>query len=169
MYAENVQEDEVDKLIAAIPDPLTPDERVTIEVYKRLSILSRLFHDATNAVLAPLALTYAEFEVLAALRRAGEPYRHRPNELSRDLVITSGGMSNVLHRLESAGLVRRVAVPDDRRGKQVELTDEGLRMAREAVQRASEAHGAVLAPVPSEMASSAAGTLRELLLAIRSR
>lgn len=80
--------------------------------------------------LAPLnkehELQRGEFDVLATLRRSGKPYALSPTKLYRSMMISSGGMTNRLDRLEKAGLVRRRPSSDDRRAVIVELTDSGF-------------------------------------------
>lgn len=80
--------------------------------------------------LAPLFaghdLQIGEFDVIATLRRAGKPYRLTPTELYESLMLSSGGMTARLDRLEKAGLVERRPNPDDRRGTLVGLTRKGL-------------------------------------------
>src|SRR4051812_24356309 len=76
------------------------------------------------------------FEVLATLRRAGTPFRLSAGALARGLVMTSGGMTKRLDKLEAAGLVARSPDPADRRGVLVSLTERGL----EVVDRAVEDH-----------------------------
>src|ERR1700751_5058411 len=56
------------------------------------------------------------FDVLASLRRSGPPYQLTPTELYREMMLTSGAMTNRIDRLEEAGLVARRPDPDDRRG-----------------------------------------------------
>lgn len=65
------------------------------------------------------------FDVLASLRRAGAPYQLSPTELYREMMLTSGAMTNRIDRLEEAGLVARRPDPDDRRGTLVRLTTKG--------------------------------------------
>jgi DNA-binding MarR family transcriptional regulator len=161
-----VQQDQVDRLIASIPDRLSPVEAQTIGLVKRISILDRILHEAVNDVLADIGLTHADFEVLAALRRAGKPYQRRPNELARDIVLTSGGMSNVLRRLQNAKLVRRIADPDDARSKYVQLTPAGLNSAEKAVRLATEAQARVLTAATDSDVRAAVDALRPLLLAL---
>lgn len=71
-------------------------------------------------------LQRGEFDVLATLRRSGTPYALSPTELYRSMMISSGGMTNRLDRLEKAGLVQRKRSHVDRRAVIVELTEEGL-------------------------------------------
>src|SRR3954453_23073865 len=60
-------------------------------------------------------LDSGEFDVLATLRRSGEPYALRPTELYQSLMISSGGLTARLDRLEAAGLIRPRAHEDDAR------------------------------------------------------
>ena len=78
--------------------------------------------------LAPFNLSMWQFDVLATLRRAGAPFRLSPTQLMRAVMLTSGAMTNRLDRLETAGLVRREPDPADRRGLQIVLTSQGLKL-----------------------------------------
>jgi DNA-binding MarR family transcriptional regulator len=73
--------------------------------------------------------------VLATLRRSGEPYMLSPTELYEAAMISSGGMTNRIDRLERAGLVERRSDPNDRRGKLIALTDAGRRVIDETIDR----------------------------------
>src|SRR5205085_1527378 len=80
---------------------------------------------ARRAAFAAHGLQLGEFDVLAALRRQGPPYRLSPGALLRATLVTSGTMTNRLDRLEQAGLVRRAPDPEDKRGVLVSLTAAG--------------------------------------------
>jgi DNA-binding MarR family transcriptional regulator len=73
----------------------------------------------------------AALDILAMLRRAGPPYRRTAGELQSSALITSGGMSQRLERLEDAGLVTRHMHRDDRRKVEVELTSTGMALVDE--------------------------------------
>lgn len=73
-------------------------------------------------------LTRAGFDVLAALRRAGAPYRLPQKAVMGALMRSSGTTSFRIDRLERQGLVRREPDPEDRRGVFVALTSAGLRL-----------------------------------------
>ena len=81
-------------------------------------------------------LSWGEYVVLAALRRAGPPYQMSPTALYGAVILSSGGITKRLDRLEQAGLVERIPDPADRRGGLVALTDKG----RERVDRAVIEH-----------------------------
>ncbi len=74
--------------------------------------------------------------MLRVLQLAGSPYRMSPTELADIVLRSSGGMTQILDRLEKAGLVERSADPSDRRRVLVGLTRAGLRTA----ERANEAY-----------------------------
>ncbi len=155
--------DEVDALVPGWAAALPPDLVAALELSKRVSRIGGLLEQAVRAELAGLGLTYAEFDVLAALRRTGEPYRLKPSELSRSLFLTSGGISNVLQRLTMAGYVERGASPGDGRSRWVRLTDEGRELAAKALDASARAHREVLSGVPDEAVRHAADALREVL------
>lgn len=78
-------------------------------------------------------LQLGEFDVLATLRRSGAPYELAPTQLFEALLISSGGMTNRLDRLEKSGLIARAPNPQDRRGTLVLLTEEGLALMNRIV------------------------------------
>src|SRR5579862_1824037 len=129
-------EDHVDRIVAA-----WRRERPELDVMP-LAILGRLLRAATlaDSVLAERIAEYGLrpgwFDLLAALRRAGEPHELTPTELMRATLLSSGGMTKRLDRLEEAGLVERRPDPRDRRGTLVALTARG----RAAVDAALEGH-----------------------------
>ena len=74
------------------------------------------------------------FDLLAALRRAGDPYELNPTELMRATMLSSGGMTKRLDRLTEAGLVERRPDHGDRRGTLVRLTRRGKRVIDNALE-----------------------------------
>jgi DNA-binding MarR family transcriptional regulator len=105
-------------------------------VVARFLRVAHRFEEAQDEFFSALGLKPGWLDVLAALRRAGDPYRLTPTRLSEEALISTAGMTNRLDRLEQAGLVARLPDPDDRRGILVELTAEG----RELVDAAVDAH-----------------------------
>ncbi len=114
------------------PD-LDPAPMATIA---RLLRAARAADGAVEATLSTLGLAPGWFDVLSALRRSGAPFRLTPGRLSRSVMLSSGGMTKRLDRMEAAGLLQRLPDPDDRRGVLVGLTSKGRRL----VDRAVEAH-----------------------------
>lgn len=156
--------DPVDELIntwrVELPSVLGPES----ELIKRVLLLAQAFSDAAAVALPELGLTGAEYDVLAALRRAGTPYARRPNELTKALMLSSGGTSNVINRLEARGLVERQADPVDGRGSRVLLTPVGVELAERALKVNTTAHATVVADVPTETLMAAADALRAVFV-----
>ncbi|PQJ49218.1 MarR family transcriptional regulator [Vibrio jasicida] len=73
-------------------------------------------------------LKMGEFDVLATLRRSGQPYRLTPSELISSMMLTSGAMTNRLDKLEKKGLIAREHSKEDRRCVTVELTEKGFEL-----------------------------------------
>jgi DNA-binding MarR family transcriptional regulator len=144
-----------------------PDlDTTAMEVFGRIYRLSRAMGDRTEKAYATLGISRGEFDVLATLRRSGEPYALSPRQLSATLMLTTGGMTGRLDKLERAGLLRRSPDPHDRRGLQVTLTERGLELVEEAVGAGLAVQTEVLsAAFDAERAGQLAGLLRELLLA----
>jgi DNA-binding MarR family transcriptional regulator len=125
--------DHLDEIVAA-----WRRERPDLDV-SALEILGRLFRSAALADarlgegLAGYELQPGWFDLLAALRRAGKPYELNPTQLMRATMLSSGGMTKRLDRMESAGLVQRRPDPSDRRGTLVRLTARGRKLIDEAL------------------------------------
>ncbi|MDH6705863.1 DNA-binding MarR family transcriptional regulator [Kitasatospora sp. MAA19] len=110
-----------------------PDLDVSpLAVIGRLHRLAARLTGELTLVYARYGLSEGEFDVLAALRRAGTPYERAPGELAAHTMVTTGAMTKRIDRLERAGLVTRRHAEDDRRGRVVALTDAGLRLIDEA-------------------------------------
>jgi DNA-binding MarR family transcriptional regulator len=81
---------------------------------------------------AKYGLTEGEFDVLAALRRAGAPYERAPGEIALHTMVTTGAVTKRVDRLEEAGLVDRRRSAADGRGRVVRLTPAGRRLIDKA-------------------------------------
>jgi len=101
----------------------------------RLFRLAHLLDERLRPLFAGHGLGNGDFDVLAALRRAGAPWTVRPTDLSRSLLVTTGAVTKRLDRLEAAGLVERLASADDGRGKRIRLTEAGRRLTDDLMAR----------------------------------
>lgn len=112
-----------------------PDLQVSpMGVLGRLFRVAQLADAALAAGLTDHHLQPGWFDLLAALRRAGEPYELNPTQLMHATMLSSGGMTKRLDRLVEAGLVRRRPDPADRRGTLVRLTRKGKAVVDKAVE-----------------------------------
>jgi DNA-binding MarR family transcriptional regulator len=146
-----VMEDEVDRLVAAWRRERPDLDVEPLEVLSRVSRLARHLDRARRLAFSEHQLEPWEFDVLTSLRRAGAPYQLSPGQLLTQTLVTSGTMTNRIDQLEKAGLVERIANPEDRRGVIIALTDEGLRRVDEAATaHVANQHRVVSALSPEE-------------------
>jgi DNA-binding MarR family transcriptional regulator len=136
-------------------------------VFGRLSRLDRVSNAAIEARLGEHGLSRGEFDVLATLRRSGEPYTLAPTALARLMMLSSAAMTNRIDRLEAAGLVERRPDPGDRRGVLVALTPDGERVVDAAVADHIENERRLLEPLSAEEQQTLNALLRKLLLGLR--
>jgi DNA-binding MarR family transcriptional regulator len=120
-----IMEDEVDRLIEAWRRERPDLDVGPMEVLSRVSRLARHLDRARSQAFDAHDLESWEFDVLAALRRAGTPYQLSPGKLLKETLVTSGTMTNRVDRLAARGLVERLPDPSDRRGVLVQLTPAG--------------------------------------------
>jgi DNA-binding MarR family transcriptional regulator len=117
--------DEVDRLVAAWERERPDLDVAPLQVLSRITRLARHLDRARSAAFSAHHLETWEFDVLAALRRAGSPYVLSPGRLLGRTLVTSGTMTNRVDRLAASGLVEREPDPSDRRGVHVRLTPAG--------------------------------------------
>jgi DNA-binding MarR family transcriptional regulator len=155
--------DEVDRITAAWQRE-RPDLDVSpLQVLSRVTRLARHLDLARRQAFATHALETWEFDVLAALRRAGSPYSLSPGQLGTETLVTSGTMTNRIDRLEGRGLVRREPDPADRRGVRVVLTDTGRQTVDDALFDLVAREHDLLATLPDESQAELALLLRTLV------
>ncbi|MFN8619284.1 MAG: MarR family transcriptional regulator [Chloroflexota bacterium] len=91
---------------------------------------ARVLRVADPALIADVGIPLTWLDVLSQLNDAGGSMRVQ--ELQDRSLFTRSGMTRLIDRIEEAGLVRREAVPGDRRGVRVALTEEGRQRLAEA-------------------------------------
>ena len=154
--------DRVEELLSRWRTELPEALVASSELSKRVMVISGLLGEVTRATVTRFDLTGADFDVLAALRRSGKPYRLKANELSRSLLLSTGGTSNVVNRLVSRGLVEREPDQSDGRSTFVRLTPDGRSLAEEVVIANSKAHDEALSAIPADVLDRATSALRDL-------
>ena len=100
----------------------------------RIKRCAALIEHRLDTNFAQFGLSLWEFDMLAALRRSGAPYRLSPTELFSTLMVTSGTMTHRLKRLEASGWIARVPNALDARSMLVELTESGFALIDRAVE-----------------------------------
>jgi DNA-binding MarR family transcriptional regulator len=121
------QRDQVDRIIAAWAREWPELDTSPAAIVGRVGRLTRFFDAGLARTFTRFGLTRADFDVLAALRRSGPPYRLSQKAVMNALMRRSGTTSFRVDRLERAGLVRRSSDPRDKRGAYVTLTEKGRR------------------------------------------
>jgi DNA-binding MarR family transcriptional regulator len=105
------------------PDNYQPEESVG---YMMRRILNTVALEVERE-LEPSGLTNAQWVPLLKLYMGSAS---TVAELARECQLDAGGMTRLLDRLETKGLLRRVRSSEDRRVVNLELTDEGRAAAR---------------------------------------
>jgi DNA-binding MarR family transcriptional regulator len=136
------------------------------QLVKRAVRLGLMLEDELSAYLAPRQLTKADYGVLSTLMAAGEPYELRPGDLTARVLLTSGGVSNVLNRLAKMKLISRERDAKDGRSTRVRLTPAGIEITEAATREWTAAQKDFLRTVPAVAALAAADALREVLVAL---
>ena len=100
-------------------------DTTAVAILGRVTRVSSIAGREITRVFAAHDLERGEFDVLATLFRAGQPYELTPTELYRQLLISSGGLTHRLNCLEKVGLIARVQSNDDKRSSGVRLSKLG--------------------------------------------
>ncbi|PZE23177.1 MULTISPECIES: MarR family winged helix-turn-helix transcriptional regulator [unclassified Curtobacterium] len=160
------QEDEVDRIVAAWHRERPDLDFAPLHVLSRVGRLARHLDRARRTAFAAGDMESWEFDVLSALRRAGEPYELSPKALLQQTLVSSGTMTNRVDRLADRGLVERRTDPSDGRGVLVTLTPEGRTAVDAAIAGLVEAEAAILADLSPTDRTQLAGLLRSLSISL---
>lgn len=107
-----------------------------------------------------------EFDVLATLRRSGEPYRLTAGELVSAMMVSSGAITNRIDRLVSRGLVHRETDPDNRRSVLISLSPLGFGIIDQVVRAHVEFENLLLEGINGRQRLQLIESLRALLLSL---
>jgi DNA-binding MarR family transcriptional regulator len=157
------QTDRIDELVAQWHAERPDLDVEVMAVVARLLAVGALIGRRLDAFAAEHGLDRGQGDVLFTLRRAGKPYRLSPSGLAQSLLVTSGTMTNRLDRLEQRGLITRVPNPSDRRGLDVQLTDQGFRLVEELVGEHVENERRMLEPLGARDREQLVRITRKLL------
>lgn len=113
-------------------------------------VSARIMQQKLEPFFAEHGLHPGEFDVLATLRRSGKPYALTPTQLYEATMVSSGGMTNRIDRLEKAGFVERRKNPDDRRGVIVALTNDGFDKITQLIPKHVENEQRILTAMTSD-------------------
>ncbi|MBT2447493.1 MarR family transcriptional regulator [Streptomyces sp. ISL-43] len=144
-----------------------PDlDTAPMAVFGRIFRIARAMGDEMDRAYSRYGIARGEFDVVATLRRSGTPYTLSPRQLSATLMLTTGGMTGRLDKLEKAGLLCRKPDPHDRRGLQVTITDRGLALIDEAVEAGLAVQRAALTGLDEAEVAALTALLRKVLAGV---
>lgn len=160
--------DRIDRIRADLARVVPEHDTAGLAVTGRLLRLARLVEDRRGERLRELGLTPADYDVLATLRRRSGTRGLNPGDIQRAVMVTSGGMTKRLDRLQEAGLVERRPDPDDRRGVRIRLTRRGRTVIDRALRDLlAVERDLVAAAIPADAdRERLADLLRRLLVAL---
>lgn len=161
MQPEN---DEVDRIVGAWTTQRPDLDFSPLEVLSRVDRLSRHLDRARRIAFRRSDLEAWEWDVLSALRRAGEPFQLSPKQLLQQTLVSSGTMTNRIDGLVARRFVRREADPADGRSVLVTLTEDGRIRVDAAITRLVDAESHLLASLSNAERDRLASLLRKLSL-----
>jgi len=130
-----------------------------LQLWEHLSKAHSAVHAQATGDLTQRGLTMAEYGVLEALHRKGPM---QLGEIQRDQLVSSGGVTFLVDRLEDKGLVERRTSREDRRAKYAALTPQGEEMLVELLPAHAECIRDSLSGLSLPEQRSAIGILRAL-------
>lgn len=122
-------------------------------------VLSRAHNALSQRTAQDVArhdLTLAEFAVMEALYHKGPMLL---GEVQKKILVSSGGVTYLVDRLEERGLVRRKLCAEDRRARYAELTAEGTAL----MDRIFPAHAACIVDAVSSLTTEEQKELTRML------
>jgi DNA-binding MarR family transcriptional regulator len=159
------ERDVVDRITGQWHDVRPDLDMAPIGVIGRVSRLSRLVDRRLAENFARHGIENWMYDVLATLRRSGEPYELTAGDLVRQSMVTTGAITNRVDRLEQRGLVERAGAAD-RRKVIVRLTKQGLDLVEAVVEDHLATERAILAALSPRQQQELAHLLRTTLLAL---
>lgn len=118
-----------------------------VRIFGRISRINQAVESALMRILGRHGLTVELFDVLATLRRAGTPFRRSPSELAASAMLTTGGMTRRLTKLQRMDLIERVADSSDGRLLWAQLTPRGVEVINEVIEAHLRQEAAMLAQI----------------------
>ena len=136
------------------------------EIWGRVTRIHELFLAAIAPALGKHELSFKEFQTLAALVLDGPPHEASPQQIARHNLLTSGGVANLLARMERQGLLERRSGDVDRRSVIVRATERGLADFHAAVVAENQIEHEMLGALTAEERQILGTLLRKLLVSI---
>lgn len=159
-------DDPIDELLAQWRNERPDLDFRPVGVVGRVARLARVLDREFKEFFAKHGLEKGEWDVLAVLRRTGEPYAVTAGALLKSEMLTSGAVTNRIDRMAAKGLVERVRDGQDRREVRVKLTQHGFELADKLIALHLENEARLLKALPPKALDNLADSLRAALRAV---
>ena len=157
-------DDRVDSIIREWNERRPNLEFSPLEIVARVIRAAQFLQTRLDGIAEAYGLSHTgDLDVLTDLDRAGPPHQRTPSELAETLLLTTGGMTVRLNRLQQAGLIERLPNPRDGRGVLVRLTPIGKALAEDALATLLDTQAASLGTLKPPEQAQLADLLRALL------
>lgn len=160
------EEDRLDRLSRKWSQTRSDMDITPWQVWGRITRINDIFLHSLSKLLIQHGLNYSELQTLGALILSGPPFEAKPNAISRHNLLTSGGMTNVLTRMEKKGLITRRKDPSDKRGVIVSVTERGLDVFDKVIIKENAIEHRLLDGISEAERADVARVLRKILLEI---
>lgn len=159
-------EDSVDRTLKQWAEHWPGVELGGRQIVWRLQLITKYMQARIDASIGDKSkLSLSSYKALMTLRAQQPPHQMTPTAIARALSMTSGATTNLIDRIEKAGLVRRSRDPVDRRGVLVTLTDAGYALAEDLQESYEATERELLAPLDDADRELLTNLLRKLLAA----
>ena len=122
-------EDMLRQTAESFPELYSPGMRAIARIFR----LRDLIFENAQREMARFDLSPAEYSVLSVLRKTPPPHALRPSDITKGMLLTSGGLTKVLKTLEDRGFIEREDDPDDKRGNLARLTPAGIAFSEQVM------------------------------------
>jgi DNA-binding MarR family transcriptional regulator len=126
--------DRIDNFIRDVRNGTTNFDASSYGIWGRIDLIRELHHHLISQSIRHLDLTFNEWQIIGVLLLSGPPYEMNPRQLIQAKIMSSGGITNLLGKMEASGLIVRKASNQGRRGVLVTLTPDGLKKARTSLE-----------------------------------
>lgn len=160
--SDRIEPDTVDDIVGQWAQQWPDLDVSAIHIFGRMHRSYLRYQASLAAVFDRHGINVASFDVLAALRRSGPPYQMTSGQLAEMSLVTTGGITLRVDRLEQAGLVERERDSTDRRVVYARLTARGKEVFDAAAREHFENENHMLAGLSATERTALADLFRKL-------
>ncbi|MCC7068661.1 MAG: MarR family transcriptional regulator [Burkholderiales bacterium] len=165
----NMQTNIIDRALADLKREFPGIDGTVRGIVYSLFFLTNHFARTGGRILAEIDLSWGEYLVISTVRRRGARASLSPSSISESLGMSTGGVSNLLRRMEKRGLVKRAPCSRDGRGVRVQITARGCKYAEAALNKISANQLEQLEILPAAERARLYATLRGLVTQLETR